>query len=116
MDIRVVLTGKTFYEVDPTLVAILTEAFPEQIQRLIPRAEREAIAAAALTPRWAVCQHEVSQIPFITCTIGARVEIFDGNPEHTHEVFAKMGLQCPSEIAERYAALLKKIGRWGKRS
>ena len=76
---------------------------------------REAVATPALTPRWTVNQHEISRIPFITCTLGARVEIFDGNPEYTHEVFTKMGLQCPSEIAERYVSLLKKTGRWGQR-
>ena len=107
MDIRIANTGKVFYQVDPTLAAILTEAFPNEIQRVISRAEREAQAAVALTPRWAMHKEPSGGFFLISCTIGSRVEQYDGQPKNAIAAFGQMGLQCPPEIVEQYAAALK---------
>ena len=107
MDIKIANTGKVFYQVDSTLAAILLEAFPNEIHRVVTRAEREAQAAVALTPRWAVTKEPHGGFFLIQCTIGSRVEQWDGKPEAAIAAFAQSGLQCPPEIAEQYAAALK---------
>jgi len=107
MDIKIANTGKVFYQVDSTLAAILVEAFPNEIHRVVTRAEREAQAAAALTPRWCVTKEPHAGFFFIQCAIGSRFEQYDGKPENAVASFGQMGLQCPPEIAEQYAAALK---------
>jgi hypothetical protein len=107
MDIQVSNTGRIFYQVDSVLAAILLEAFPHDFKRVVTRAEREAQAAVALTPRWCVTKEPHGGFFLIQCAIGSRIEQYDGKPEKAVAIFGQMGLQCPPEIVEQYRDALK---------
>lgn len=50
MDITVIKTQKTFYQVDGTLAALLLEAFPNDFERV----ERPAPAPRSTAPEWGI--------------------------------------------------------------
>jgi hypothetical protein len=54
-------------------------------------------------PLWN-CGTGLSGRAHVRCTIGPRVEIYDGPPQHLVAAFKKIGLVVPADIAAKYAA------------
>ena len=98
-DIRVRITGKTFFQVDNTLASILTEAFPEHIEYV------RVVRPAPIPTAWT---YEVAKLPTptglhaIRRTKGAQVEILPtGDPKEAKKLWP----ETPAEVIATFAAV-----------
>jgi hypothetical protein len=100
-DLTVLSTGKTFWQLDDGIAALLLEMFPAAIERANPRPKPKP---ADLVPQWGV-NVSLSGYHHITFRLGARNEYYDGPPSQAAAYFAKSGVVVPDNIVERYTPL-----------
>lgn len=109
-DLLVTATGRKFYEVDPTLAAILCEALPTVFERVAAppaKALNAPNAEYAPVPVFTVGIGRFSQTPNITYRHQNTTEFFDGTPEQAKGWRAA----CPDSVVEQYRALIQKRRR-----
>lgn len=92
MDIQITSTGKIFYQVDPTLAAILMEMFPAAIER------HKAPAPEPL--RWEyACTKLVTGLFVLSQKKGHATEYYDAPLDGLDKVWP----DCPQSVREEYA-------------
>jgi hypothetical protein len=77
MDITVIKTQKTFYQVDSTLAALLLEAFPQEFERV----ERPAPAPRATEPQWGIGKTLGGYVSINLRLPSGEMRSYDGPPE-----------------------------------
>lgn len=113
MDLIVTSTGKTFYEVNPTVAAILCEAFPESFRRLNQpefMTMRHAPPSAPGLSTKPAPKFNVGQTPtgeaFIFATDGRTELYYTGTPEgaadHVFAGFIGGATVAPAAVVEEY--------------
>ena len=103
MDIRITSTGKIFYQVEPTLAALLLELLPAAVERVVPR---PAPTPAQPEFTWSVGRNPLSGDYQVTFDKGvAGREAFFGPPSLLVSNFQKQGFVVPNHIVEQYTAL-----------
>ena len=100
-DLRVTSTGKIFYQVEPTICAILCEAFPEAFARVA------APAPAAVHARWTNSVASGSGVKFINvqCSKCNRADRFDGSLDQLSRFEKSLCVHagtCPDEVLKVY--------------
>lgn len=110
MDIRILSTGRVFFQVDPTLCAILLEMFPGNVERLAAQPKPEPASA---TPVWGVGT-DAGSFVHIFYRVGANRSMYDGPPDNAVNGFKVRrwsgqkqdyvfeGPEPPPEIVEEY--------------
>jgi hypothetical protein len=101
MDIRIISTGRTFYQVDPTLCAILLELFPENVERLNTQPKP---TPASFEARWSVGTDNGGYYR-AEFRIGSRTEFYSGPPSQLAAHFQRMGIVVPEYVIEQYRPL-----------
>jgi hypothetical protein len=112
MDIRVTSTGKEFFQVEPTVAALLREAFPESfalIEKRHPheRATTQVQAAVnASVVHFAVVKNAFNDRWQVVMSQGSYEEAFQGTPDLliTYGFGGKAQRHAPKEIVDRYRA------------
>jgi hypothetical protein len=104
MDVKVLSTGKVFYQIDNAIAAILIEMFPAAIEKLNPRPQPKP---ADLVPMWGVNRNVYSDLYYVTFKLGPRVDNYDGAPSQLVAHFAKSGIVVPEQIFHEYRQLWK---------
>lgn len=99
-DLTVLSTGKTFYQLDDGIAALILEMFPAAVER----AKRSKPVPVASVPQCGIGR-TLSGFAFVKWTLDARNEIYDGPPAGLVAFFAKMNITLPAEIVERYASV-----------
>jgi len=99
-DLQVTSTSRIFYQVEPTICAILCEAFPEAFKRVA------APAPAPVAARWANST-TTSGFKFInvTCPKCRREDRFDAAREYLATFEAGLCVhagKCPTEVLAAY--------------
>src|SRR5262245_57074997 len=97
MDITVTSTGKTFYQIDNAVAALLMEAFPASFERANPRPQPKPEAP---TPQWGVGTHQVSGQLFVKLTVGEQTTFYFGPPKGLATY--RFGWPVPESIAKEY--------------
>lgn len=102
MDIRVKSTGKVFFEVEPTLAAILCEAFPASFEPAgKPQTSNVKPAPNSMTPRYFVgTTNSVSAALAVIRRVGAAVDYFSGPAEHIKKTPGWES--CPDSVVEQW--------------
>lgn len=107
----IVVKGRTFYKVDPTLAKILESLFPEDVQRRaapLPIQKRQ--------PTWLVTVNQVRDLPQIELKLatgetitypGPGRENPYGDVEEARAAFKKTGFPLPSDVAEKFEAAVR---------
>ncbi len=101
MDVKIVSTGRVFYQIDNAVAALLMEMFPAAIERANPKP-----APTAPTAAWGI-NVTPSGYQHVIFKLGDRTEFYDGPPSGLTSHFQKMGVVVPDHIAERYKSLWK---------
>jgi hypothetical protein len=98
MDLRITSSGRVFYQVDPTLAAILIEALPSVFERVNPRPQP---APQELVPQWGIGTHHLNGQVFVKFTLGTiRNETYFGHPKSlTNSTF---GWPVPEAVLKEY--------------
>lgn len=103
-DIIINRTGRIFHRVDPTLIEIIKEIFPDAVAPLSHEPER--IAAPLLkkleTVKWSVGTHHLSGEVIIQASDGRTELFYTGAAAHAH-TFKLRGEAPPQEIIDEYA-------------
>jgi hypothetical protein len=111
MDITVIKTQKTFYQVDGALAALLLEAFPQDFERV----ERPASAPRSTGPEWGLGT-AFGSVCIVLRQPSGEVRRFDGHPDNAANGFKYKqwsgekqdyifdGPVPPASILEAYAA------------
>jgi hypothetical protein len=103
MDVTITSTGRTFFQVDPTLCAILMEMFPEAIVKHNPRPQ---LKPEELVPQWYVCKNTYDdRLYYISFKQGARTMRYDGPPSQAAASFATNSVVVPEHILSEYRQL-----------
>jgi hypothetical protein len=106
MDLRVTSTGKTFYEVHPTIAAILVEAFPAAFERIQHHAPDRQPVVMLPQPTWGIKKMPTSGVVAIQCDYGRETQYFIGKPEDAASF--KVGHSTPpEEVIAAYRAQYK---------
>jgi hypothetical protein len=105
VDLIVTATGRVFYQVDPTLAALLIEAFPASFERKT----LDKIAHTPLVPSWGVSQGQYSGRWHVIYKIGQRTEFYDAPPENLVAYFERMNIAVPEVIVKRFKELWKPV-------
>ena len=103
---NLVIKGRTFHRVDPTLAKILESLFPEDVQRaaVVPIEKRP--------PRWVVNINQFTGLPQIVLTLGnGQNHVYPGPTAantygelaEAQAAFASTGFPLPDEIAKQFA-------------
>jgi len=115
MDITVVKTQRTFYQVPSQLAALLLEAFPQEFERV----ERPAPAPRATEPQWGIGKTMTGSICINLRLPSGELRVYDGLPEAAADGFKTRvwsgeaqayvfaGPIPPAAILEAYAAQFK---------
>jgi hypothetical protein len=103
MDVRITSTGRTFYQVDPTLAAILLEMFPAAIEQC----KRPTAQPVTFEPVFVANKNPYTGAPQIQLQIGQRNEFYAGEPGQAKSAFKTIGFECPDDVVHNYAELLR---------
>lgn len=97
MDFQVTSTGRIFYQVDPTLAAVLMEAFPESFKRI------EKPAPAALSTGW---EYTCALLPGGGCFAVQRKTTRETQycPFADPEKVLAFWSDCPASVIEQFRA------------
>jgi hypothetical protein len=107
VDIRTKNTGKTFYQIDPQLAAVLLEL------GMVERIDKPAVVDPNPPgPKWGVTVNRGGST-CIVLTVGQTTQWFDGHPEDAPTGFQRKdwkgsitGPETPAHIVELYKAQL----------
>lgn len=98
MDVTITSTGRTFFQVDPTLCAILMEMFPEAIVKHNPRPQP---APQELVPSWGIGAHHITGAVFVQFKLGnIRNETYFGHPKSLNN--SAFGWPVPEAVLKEY--------------
>jgi|SRR5579872_860793 hypothetical protein len=106
-DIIINRTGRIFHRVDPTLIEIIKEIFPDAVAPLntAPAPDtRNVMLPVTETVHFSVGTHHMSGEVVIQATDGRSELIFTGAPERAHN-FKLRNQSPPQEIIDEYARL-----------
>jgi len=95
MDLKVLASGNTFYEINSQIGALLVDA------GVCSQVEKPAPKPKPALPEWAVCTQAISGTHYIRHVVGQETTIFDGDPSRVMAVFPT----CPESIASDYMTL-----------
>lgn len=98
MDITVTSTGKTFYQIDNALAALLLEAFPASFERVNPRPMPKPEQPVAT---WGVNVNAGGYHYVCFSLLGSNYN-YDGPPSQMAQHFAKLGAVVPDYIMQEY--------------
>ncbi len=102
-DIKVISTGRQFFQVDGTLAAILLEMFPAAVERITQNPAPPAPVSAVA--RFYVGKNHRSDKVALCFENGNEQQWFEGPAEHAHRAFGKR--QVPADVIAQYADALK---------
>jgi hypothetical protein len=100
MDIKIISSGKVFYQVDPTLCAILLELFPANVERANPLPK----PPASFEVKWSV-EMDNGGYYYALFQQNSRNERYFGPPSQLVSFFQKMSIVVPDHILKQYAPL-----------
>lgn len=100
MDIRIRLSHKVFYEVNPEFAAILLAGFPERFEQV------QVVKREPLTHKWSLGTSHYGGQKFLVLTtpVGEAVR-YNGNPEDAAQHFEadyKAYLPIPENVLNQY--------------
>jgi len=104
MDIRVTATDKVFYQVDPTLAALLMEAFPESFKQHHFNKQATLPKVDPTIPVYGIRKNPFSDRLEVVFQLCGNEETFSGHPDLLSQgVFGGKAKRVPpQEIIDRY--------------